>query len=451
MNAGRGIAIQHEYIIWRSMQESPIYLRNESMLSMLKAAEDIINKHKGVTPEAQKEYAAWINNNEELTGGEKAYRYIDEKRQVYQSVSLRAPEPRTDPKFFIPLKHPITGKDCPVPPNGFSRTPETLQTMIRQGEIIFGPDDSTQPRQKVILTEQKKRQISSVIQNGHKGKADLDRLGFDFPYCHPVSLYEELIASVHYSPMFIVFDYFAGSGTTGHAVLNLNRVDGGNRRFILAEVGKYFDSVLLPRIKKIIFTPEWKKGKPQRMATEDETERGPRIIKYIRLESYEDALNNIEFDERAGQATLKFDDYMLSYFLKWETKDCATLLNIEKLACPFSYKLKINNGMETNEKIVDIAETFSYLLGMHIKNKRVYKNGVCRYVVYRGLANHREVVVIWRETKGWEKKDYEQDKKFVAEQKISEGADEIFVNGDSLIPGSKSLDGMFKARMFAGA
>ena len=92
----------------------------------------------------------------------------------------------------------------------------------------------------------------------------------------------------------LALDFFAGSGTTGHAVINLNREDGGRRKFILVEMGDYFDTVLLPRIKKVTFTPEWKDGKPKRLATSEEAERSPRIVKVLRLESYEDALNNLE-------------------------------------------------------------------------------------------------------------------------------------------------------------
>ena len=80
----------------------------------------------------------------------------------------------------------------------------------------------------------------------------------------------------------LTMDYFAGSGTTGHAVINLNREDGGERKFILVEMGEYFDTVMLPRIKKVTFTPEWKDGKPQREATAEEAERSPRVVKYIR-------------------------------------------------------------------------------------------------------------------------------------------------------------------------
>src|SRR5690606_4193659 len=91
-----------------------------------------------------------------------------------------------------------------------------------------------------------------------------------------------------------VLDFFGGSGTTGHAVISLNRDDGGQRKFTLIEQADYFDTALLPRLKKIIYTPEWTGGKPLRSPTAEEAERSPRIMKVIRLESYEDTLNNLE-------------------------------------------------------------------------------------------------------------------------------------------------------------
>jgi hypothetical protein len=126
---------------------------------------------------------------------------------------------------------------------------------------------------------------------------------------------------------------------------------------------------------------------------------------------------------------------------------------------PFSYKLSVARGDETVEKVVDIPETFNYLLGLHVSTRKVYWNDECgkqndegargKYLVYRGRIDHRQVVVIWRETEGWEKKDLERDKTFVAEQKLAEGADEVFVNGDSFIPSAKALEPVFKARMFS--
>ena len=449
MTARRGVATQHEYIVWRSAIEESIYQKNTNIAEMLRTAEAIIAKHGGVTDDARREYLEWVRKNPQLTGGEKAYCYLDDEGRIYRPVSLRAPEPRTNPKFFEPLIHPITGKPCAVPPNGFSRTPETLKAMVERGEIIFGPDESTQPQQKRLLTEESKMQVRSVIQDAKKGKEYLDVLGLDFPYCHPVSLYEELVAAACTKDDFVL-DFFAGSGTTGHAVINLNREDGGKRKFILVEMADYFDAVLLPRIKKVIFTPEWKDGKPKRMATAQEAERSPRIVKYIRLESYEDALNNIAFDDASGQQAMKFDDYLLQYMLKWESRASETLLNVEKLALPFQYKLHIHTDGQTREKVVDIPETFNYLLGLNVQTRRAYKDGDRRYLVYRGRIDHRNIAVIWRETASWQKADFERDKKFVAKQKLTEGADELFVNGDSLIPNARALEPIFKAHMFAG-
>ena len=253
-----------------------------------------------------------------------------------------------------------------------------------------------------------------------------------------------------------VLDYFAGSGTTGHAVINLNREDGGERKFILVEMGEYFDTVLLPRIKKVTFSPEWKDGRPKRSATPEEAERSPRIVKYMRLESYEDALDGIGFDEDAGRLNLetRIDGYLLKYMLRWETKQSDTLLNAAMLTRPFDYRLRVYAQGETRERTADVAETFNYLLGLNVRTRRVYDDDGRRYLVYRGETREapgRSVAVIWRETEGWTDEDFARDRKFVGEKVLDGGADTVYVNGNSVIPGAKAIEPLFKARMFAGA
>jgi len=299
-----------------------------------------------------------------------------------------------------------------------------------------------------------KKEYSATDWGTRTLKALFGSLGtFDYPKA--VSLISDCIrvacSSIEGSNTFIL-DYFAGSGTTAHAVINLNREDGGRRKFILVEMAHYFDTVLLPRIKKVTFTPEWKGGKPKRPATREEFERSPRIVKVIRLESYEDALNNITFDEASGQKALDLfgDEYLLRYMLRWESKKSETLLDVEQLQSPFSYKLHIHRDGQTREQSVDLPETFNYLIGLDVEMRRVEYDGGRRYLVYRGVMRQgRKVTVIWRETKNWTLEDYERDAAFVAEQGLTEGADEVFVNGDSYIPDAQSLDGLFKARMFA--
>ena len=253
----------------------------------------------------------------------------------------------------------------------------------------------------------------------------------------------------------LTMDYFAGSGTTGHAVIKLNREDGGERKFILVEMGEYFDTVLLPRIKKVTYTPEWKDGKPRREATAEEAERSPRIVKYLRLESYEDALDSIQLDQPTDQLRLPepSEEYLLRYMLSWETKDSDTLLNPAKLASPFSYRLLVHVNGEKRERTVDLAETFNYLLGLKVQKRKVLDDDGRRYLVFRGetrAAPGRRIAVIWRETEGWTEADFARDRDFVAEHNLGGDADTVYVNGDSAIPGAKPIEPMFKARMFAG-
>lgn len=275
----------------------------------------------------------------------------------------------------------------------------------------------------------------------------------DIDFSYPKSLYtiiETIRVGLSINMGKYILDFFAGSGTTAHANINLNREDGGMRKFILVEMADYFDTVLLPRIKKVTFASEWKDGKPKRRATNEEAQRSPRIVKYIRLESYEDALNNITFVTEGGQQAMQFEDYLLSYMLQWETRNSDTMLNVEKLAKPFDYKLHIQRDGENQVQVVDMAETFGYLLGLNVKMRKVYDDKGKRYLVYRSVTRDgQNIAVIWRETEGWTQEDFKRDRDFVVKQKLTDGADEIFVNGDSFIPDARALEPILKAKMFA--
>ena len=140
--------------------------------------------------------------------------------------------------------------------------------------------------------------------------------------------------------------------------------------------------------------------------------------------------------------------------LRWETKRSETLLNAAMLTRPFDYRLRVHAQGETRERTADVAETFNYLLGLNVRKRRVYDDGGRRYLVYRGETREnpgRGVAVIWRETEGWTDEDFARDRKFVGEQGLRDGVDTLYVNGNSVIPGAKAIEPLFKARMFAGA
>ena len=261
-----------------------------------------------------------------------------------------------------------------------------------------------------------------------------------------------------------VLDYFAGSGTTAHAVINLNREDNGERKYILVEQGEYFDSVLKPRVQKVVFAKEWKDGKPQ--ADNGVFGGVSQIVKVLKLESYEDTLNNLELRKPAqdladmGLSETVQNDYLLHYMLDVESRD--SLLNTQHFTKPFDYQLNIaTTSAGTYEaKTIDLVETFNYLIGLRvseINDKR--ENGL---VTVQGINTSGEkTLVIWRDC---EKYDYDRLNDYLNRHKINPQESEfnvVYINGDHNVPtvfaGSdesiktlkvRSIEAEFLSRMF---
>lgn len=242
----------------------------------------------------------------------------------------------------------------------------------------------------------------------------------------------------------LILDYFAGSGTTGHAVINLNREDGGKRKYILVEMGNYFDLVTKPRIEKVIYSKDWKDGKPV------SREGSSHCFKYIRLESYEDALDNLQFERTTAQTDLLNkpqnkavkEEYMLKYMMDLETK--GSLLNINQFAKPFDYELKITRNGETKTVKVDLVETFNYLIGLNVSHIQKVRD----VLTVEGTTREGEkTLILWRDTektsaedldKWFEKQNYStQDMEF----------DTIYVNGNNNLENLRKPDETWKVRL----
>ena len=198
-----------------------------------------------------------------------------------------------------------------------------------------------------------------------KGTNLLESIIPNNPFDFPKSLYtveDNIIIGA--SETDIVLDYFAGSGTTGHAVVDLNRrLEDSNRRYILIDMGEHFQSVICPRMKKVVYAPDWKDGKPQQRNSDVS-----QIIKYMRLESYEDALSNIELTSDGGQLmALLGEDYLIHYMVDLESR--GSLLDVEAFSNPFAYTMKITEKNECKERGIDLVETFNYLIGLTVASQ----------------------------------------------------------------------------------
>ena len=253
-------------------------------------------------------------------------------------------------------------------------------------------------------------------------------------FSFPKSLYTvttAIYAGTYNSDNCIVLDYFAGSGTTAHAVINLNRKEGGNRKYILCEMGEYFDNVTRTRVEKIIYSTSWENGKP---VSRDGISQ---CFKYIRLEQYEDTLNNLVVKQPGG---LFGDDedgswketYMLGYMMDTETH--GSLFNMEWFKRPFNMTLKTTKANELVETSVDMVETFNFLIGLEVDTQHWHQQGHICTVQGRLHRTGEAALVIWRDCEHvsnealnefFRKMDYStQGREF----------DVIYVNGDNTLP-----------------
>jgi adenine-specific DNA-methyltransferase len=233
----------------------------------------------------------------------------------------------------------------------------------------------------------------------------------------------------------LVLDYFGGSGTTAHATIALNRRDGGKRQYILVEQGEYFETVLKPRVQKIVFSAEWSNGKPTAPGTGIS-----HCFKVLKLESYEDTLNNLQLHRSDSQNDLfpnlpqaAQDDYLLHYMLEAESRN--SLLSVQDFRNPFDYALNIavDSAGAFEQCNVDLVETFNYLIGLRVK--QIDAQPERGFVIVTGsLPSGETCLVLWRDC---EKLDYEGISKLCDRLAINPADNEydvVYINGDHNIP-----------------
>ena len=432
-----GISTQHEYIHFATsnlnhlLENDYAFVKNkENAETILEKAHQLISSAGTVSERVCREFRDWISG-QDFSGGEKAYCFIDNKGKVFQSVSMAWPNKKKAPdEYFVPLKHPKTGKDCPLPSRGWRNSPDTMKELLRKDLILFGEDESTQPRRKYYLEENLTESVASLYYMGGSDDAFFDSIDLHFENPKPVKIAKYILSIVGRDEESIIIDYFAGSGTTAHALINLNREDGGKRKYILVEMGEYFDTVLKPRIQKVIYSEDWKNGKPV------SRKGSSHAFKYIKLESYEDTLNNLQLkrseEQNASLLTEEAfkEDYMLHYMLDVEA--CDSLLDLKIFETPFDYHLNIATSTvgETVPTKVDLVETFNYLIGLCVKSIRYVSDCV---LVEGTCEQDGRVLVIWRDLRKTDNKKLES---LFREWKIVEREDApevIYVNGDNTL------------------
>ena len=187
--------------------------------------------------------------------GISSYKYVDKNFNIYASSDMSAPGGSNN---NFDIVHPVTKKICKKSNRGWRYCYAEFQRLLLLDKILFGKDERTVPRFKRLLDEVETNVSKSIIINYDDGEKELQNIfnlkKSPFTNPKPTSLIKYLLSLIN-EPDGIYLDFFAGSGSLGHAVAELNKEDGGNRKFILCtnnEGDNICENVTFERLNRVI-------------------------------------------------------------------------------------------------------------------------------------------------------------------------------------------------------
>ncbi len=252
-NDAKFFSVGHEYML--------VYFRNISFVNQLgitlRADKEGVEEVKAEFDRLRKLYNDdWDKVNEGLKELYATWSEDEERHQLarYTRVDEKGPY-RDDGNISWPggdgpryeVLHPVTGKPCKIPSRGWVYPSiERMKEEIANGRVVFGPDETTTPRIRTNLFEQDKKVMRSVMFSyAQTATQEFNRL-FDNVrvFENPKSVNDIKKIVDYYTKSnedAIILDFFSGSATTAHAILQLNSEDEGHRRFILIQLPEIID------------------------------------------------------------------------------------------------------------------------------------------------------------------------------------------------------------------
>lgn len=216
-------------------------------------------------------------------------------------------------------------------------------------------------------------------------------------------------------------------------------------------MGEYFDTVTKPRIQKVIYSADWKNGKPVRndkplIESEYKSNGASHIFQYLKLEQYEDTLNNIEFDHEREQHAPAFEfAERIRYLLRYGTNNSPSLLAIDKFNRPFEYEMDIIRLNERQPTPVDLVTTFNFLLGIDVVRYRTTQHQNRAYRIIEGIKKKQTYLIIWRDFT--DDLDLAAERDFIKQSDWFDDAALRYANADNAF-GADSVEAEFKRLMF---
>lgn len=248
------IAIEHEYILCYAKQKSEAEAVWKTKVSAVKdilieIGEKLIAEYDDKAL-LQSAYSEWLKKNKSFLWPLDRYKYIDKGGVYTGSQSVHNPGREG---YRYDIIHPKTGKPCVQPLLGYRFPKDTMQALIADGKILFGSDEKKIVELKVYAKDYEEK-LSSIFElDGRIGAYDLKTFFGEKPIFSnpkPVQLIQRLLSFITTDDD-IVLDFFAGSGTTAHAVMALNSIDGKSRKMMSVQLPENLDINLLTAEQKV--------------------------------------------------------------------------------------------------------------------------------------------------------------------------------------------------------
>ena len=223
-----------------------------------------------------------------------------------------------------------------------------------------------------------------------------------FDYSKPTALIKYLIRSATYFPKKgYILDFFAGSGTTGQACIELKEEYDFDLNYTLIEAADHYSSVLMPRIKKVMYSDIWKEGEPRgekgythaftHYCLEQPSDIGLNLISTKSLHDFTSTQNSLQTPFTEYHYEIKFE--------KIENKIPKITLNPAKFQNPFHSYLRIKSQGVVQLKPINLIMTFNYLLGLRLDKYWVAKLADRDYKILMGNnCEEKKTLIIWRPT-----------------------------------------------------
>lgn len=234
------VSVSHEYCLIYAKNIETLKIKHaESKWSVPK---NNINEYIAKVKQLQKEGLTLDEITEELKTLTKYPRFVDftnywyfDERGLYSKGDLGGVPNGNKQQLW----NPITQSYDPVPPGGFRFNPEKLEQLSKEGRIHFHTDGSL-PRIKRYLDENLNQRPKSIMSDDQRPDSSTMQ-EFNTPFDNPKQLaFIKRITGIADDDS-IILDFFSGSATTAHAVMQLNAEDGGHRKFIMVQLPEKCD------------------------------------------------------------------------------------------------------------------------------------------------------------------------------------------------------------------